>query len=114
MAARTPPTGRLRPAPPMSSQPLGSSGLAVDSRLLLGVPLTGPASLPRESRPFSVSAFWRHVIDDKHPDYDADQQRRQKKIFHFDRPLHAATLNSPCSGKVRRDRPVAVVRRESG
>jgi hypothetical protein len=54
------------------------------------------------------------VIDDKHPDYDADQQRRQKKIFHFDRPLHAATLNSPCSGKVRRDRPVAVVRRESG
>ena len=39
MAARIPPTGgRLRHAPPLGDQPLGSSRLAVDSRLLLGVP----------------------------------------------------------------------------
>jgi len=30
-----------------------------------------------------VSAFGRHMIDDENADHDADQQRRQKKIFHF-------------------------------
>ena len=46
MAARIPPTGRLRHAPPLGDQPLGSSRLAVDSRLLLGVPFDNsrPAS----------------------------------------------------------------------
>ena len=38
--------GRLRHAPPLGDQPLGSSRLAVDSRLLLGVPFDNsrPAS----------------------------------------------------------------------
>jgi hypothetical protein len=34
-----------------------------------------------------VSAFGRHMIDDENADHDADQQRRQKKIFHFVDPF---------------------------
>ena len=43
-----------------------------------------PAGLPRGGRPLRLSAFRRHVINDENADHDADQQRRQKKIFHFD------------------------------
>jgi hypothetical protein len=37
------------------------------------------------------------VIDDQHADYDADQQRRQKKIFHFIDPfaLQPRTIDTP-------------------
>ena len=34
-----------------------------------------------------MSAFGRHMIDDENADHDADQQRRQKKIFHFVDPF---------------------------
>ena len=40
-----------------------------------------------EARRRCQSAFRRHVIDDQHADHDTDQQRRQKKIFHFVDPF---------------------------
>src|SRR5262245_6470671 len=45
----------------------GPSGLVMDSRLLF----CDSCGRPR-GRPCRVSALWRHVIDDKHPDHDAD------------------------------------------
>ena len=37
------------------------------------------------------STFRRHMIDDQHADHDADQQRRQKQIFHFVDPFALQT-----------------------
>ena len=78
---------RLRHAPPLGDQPLGSSRPALDPRLLLDPPLaiSGWPPAPRGGR--IVSAFGRHVIDDQHADHDADQQRRQKRIFHVVDPF---------------------------
>ena len=76
---------RLRHAPPLGDQPLGSSRLALDARLLLDPLLAIRAGRPREEA--GASALGRHVIDDQHADHDADQQRRQKKIFHFVDPF---------------------------
>ena len=45
------------------------------------------AGLPRGGQLLRVSAFGRHMIDDENADHDADQQRRQKKIFHFVDPF---------------------------
>jgi len=60
----------------------------VDSRLLLDATLLAISSWPlRGGQPLRVSAFGRHVIDDENADHDADQQRRQKKIFHFIDPF---------------------------
>jgi hypothetical protein len=55
-----------------------------------------PAGLPRRGQPLRVSAFGRHVIDDENADHDADQQRRQKKIFHFIDPfaLQSRTIHA--------------------
>ena len=55
-----------------------------------------PAGLPRGGQPLRVSAFGRHVIDDENADHDADQQRRQKKIFHFIDPfaLQSRTIHA--------------------
>lgn len=43
-----------------------------------------------------MSAFGRHVINDENADHDADQQRRQKKIFHFIDPfaLQSRTIHA--------------------
>ena len=60
----------------------------MDPRLLLDAPLWQfPARLPRGGEPIRASAFGRHVIDNENADHDADQQRRQKKIFHFIDPF---------------------------
>jgi len=75
----------------------------VDSRLLLDATVLAISSgPPRGGQPFRVSTFGRHVIDDENADHDTDQQRRQKKIFHFIEPLRAAMMNSSCGEKVRR------------
>jgi hypothetical protein len=42
---------------------------------------------PGLARETGDSTFGRHVINDQHADHDADQQRRQKKIFHFIDPF---------------------------